>query len=324
MKRRVRLTQIVYFILTCILIVVAISFLKIPINNENDTGRIWETQTAIVKAKLNLPSEKEKQKLYDAYNKVLEFLNQKDLVIDQITEIYNQVQGAKVCSTANRHFNSLAENYNAYKAELIEISNSIDEFECVYNAYVDKLNTVPKYAKALREEVELQLNKDLLPKYNEILAKKQKYGDDEKQLDDMYLNAKKIADDFFEEYYELLCHLVNAEAGDSTDLDQWCVIGVAEHRVEHEAYKYYTIYDVVYAQGQYAPTSDGSMEKIPTERVRNNVRTFLRGEVDIEMPATVTWQAGFSQGPLWKYIPESGHYYCFHCQHCKDNPDYHN
>lgn len=109
--------------------------------------------------------------------------------------------------------------------------------------------------------------------------------------------------------------LVTGEAGDYyyPDLDQFCVMNVAENRVKSEYFPD-TIKEVVFQPGQYQPTWDGSWSKKSDERTKRNVEKYLRGEVETGMPDNVVFQAMFKQGDnVWKHITNEvdvGHYYC--------------
>lgn len=313
-KSKEKIYVVVSIIAISIIIIVGGLLLILPLNDESamkDTGRIWEERDPIIKEAVRIPNEEDLNHLEETCDKVLEHFSQKDVTIEKIREIYNEILEIKTCRKANKKFKLLDKEYNSYLEQLSEIKKYISEFEEEYEAYINMLDSIPSYSRTLREEKDLEFER-IRPKYEEYCIKKQEYEKDEKEAYEKHLAAKKIADDFFEEYYELLCKLVNAEAGGSTKEDQWCVMGVVENRVEHPEFKYYTVYDVVYAPGQYAPTWDGGMEKIPTQGVRRNVEEYLRGEGEFEMPSNVTYQAKFTQGSgVWKYIEESGHYYCY-------------
>ncbi len=145
----------------------------------------------------------------------------------------------------------------------------------------------------------------------------------------MYISAKKIADNFFEEYYDLLCHIVNAEAGylnyssvehlytqeeieEMKSMERCKVARIMELRVKHPAFKYYTIRDVVYAPGQYSPVTSGSINNPPNEQTCIDMENFLRGRVDTGLPENVVYQALFTQGSgVYEHSP-SGHYFCYY------------
>jgi len=51
--------------------------------------------------------------------------------------------------------------------------------------------------------------KEFEPDYKTI----QEYKEEIENFESLYLEAKQIADKLFEEYFDLMCHIVNAEAG---------------------------------------------------------------------------------------------------------------
>jgi len=286
--------------------------MKKPLEFRDKTGRIWEEQEPIVKKEVYVPTEEDFRQLEEAYDKVLSYLEQKDLVIDLIKELYGKVCESKVCSKANRNFNLLEEEYEQYQKQLEEIQKYISEFKEAYGEYEKRLGELPSYARALRAEKRAELD-GLKPQYETISSEETKYLNDKEAAYAMYLEAKKIADDFFEEYDELMCKLVNAEIGGGSDEEQFDCANVVENRVEHPAFKYYTLYDVIYAPLQYECTWNGGIDKTPTDRVRKNMEKYLRGHIETGMPLEVTYQAKFSQGSgVYKYYEDSGHYYCYH------------
>ena len=303
--------------LVCLIAILSINISK-DLQNEDKTneGKIWKEREAIVKEEARIPSEEDIKHLEECYNEVISCILDASLSLDAMKEIYSDVQNAKVCSKANKYFNSLEAEYDRHKEEIDKIKACISTFEEAYDEYISMLESIPKYSKKIREEKYAEFEERITPIANEVLGEKEEYLSSETEVEDMYANARKIADDFFDEYYEVMCKIVNAEAGGSSDLDQYYVANVIENRVEHPAFKYYTVYDVVYAPGQYEPTWNGAINKIPNERVKKNMEDYLRGRVETGMPSEVTYQAKFPQGSKkdepWAYIEESGHYYCYH------------
>lgn len=311
-KRKAILSALFLIFAVGILIWLSINIMKKPLEFQDKNGRIWEEQEPIVKEVVYVPTEEDFSKLVEAYDKVLSYLEQKDLAIDVIREIYDKVCEAKVCSKANRNFNLLEEEYEKYQTQLEEIQKYISEFKEAYNEYERLLGELPSYARSLRAEKKAEFE-GLKAQHETILSEEARYHSDDEAAYDMYLKAKKRAEDFFEEYYELMCKLVNAEIGGGSDEEQFDCANVVENRVEHPKFKYYTLYDVVYAPLQYECTWNGGIDKTPTNRVRKNMEKYLRGHVETGMPLEVTYQAKFKQGSgIYKYYEDSGHYYCYH------------
>lgn len=217
----------------CLIAIISINLIN-DINNaeEMDETPIWKTREATVKQEARIPSEEDIVHLEECYNEVLSYLLQTSISLDIMREIYSEVQNAKVCSKANKHFNSLEAEYNKHKEEIDDIKNHISAFEEAYNEYVSMLESIPTYSRKIREEKYAEFEERITPIANAVLGEKEKYLVNETEVTSMYENAKQIADDFFTEYYELMCKIVNAEAGGSTDLDQFYVANVIENRVE--------------------------------------------------------------------------------------------
>lgn len=287
-----------------------------PIEEGEGSSRISKGGEPTVKKEVRIPDKEDIESLRQTCNEVIEYLQGQEVVLDDITELYNQVQEAKVCRKANKRFNELSAKYSEYKTQLDEIQEHISKFVEEYNTYMEMLESIPSYAKTLKEEKYAEFERELKSKCEPILNESQKYDDNEELITNMYLEAKKIADDFFEEYYELMCQLVVGEAGNGDLQEQSRIINVAENRVEHPAFKYYTIKDVMFAPGQYECTWNGGIYKTQSEQLRENVRAYLRGEVETGMPDDVVWQAKFPQGSRkddpWFYNEENGHYFCYY------------
>lgn len=110
---------------------------------------------------------------------------------------------------------------------------------------------------------------------------------------------------------ELLARIINAEAGGCTDEHQLLVGNVVLNRVADPRYPN-TIYEVIYQRGQYSPTWNGAINKIPTEQAYKNAQRLLDGERFC--PSNVIFQANFKQGSgVYKEISTSYSttYFCY-------------
>jgi len=106
---------------------------------------------------------------------------------------------------------------------------------------------------------------------------------------------------------ELLARIINAEAGGSSVEDQMLVGNVVLNRVNSEKFPD-TIREVIYQRGQYSPTWNGAINKIPTETAYACADRLLAGER--LAPSNVVFQAQFKQGSgVWKKV--GNHYYCY-------------
>lgn len=276
-----------------------------------------------------IPTDKDLEKLDNEMEEVIAYLGEQNIEKGEIATIYQTVETALVCSEANRSFNELEEKYLIYVERSDEIQNRIADLEVSYSEYTETIDNIPPFAMALRRRLQEGLEQILKPKYADICEKRDAYISEREAIDNMYISAKKIADDFFEEYYELMCHIVNAEAGwldyssvehlytpeeieEMKSMERCKVARIMELRVKHPAFKQNTIRDVVYAPGQYAPVSSGTINREPYPQTRIDMENFLRGRVDTGLPENVVYQALFPQGSgVYEHSP-SGHYFCYH------------
>ena len=120
---------------------------------------------------------------------------------------------------------------------------------------------------------------------------------------------------YTEEDLDLLARLITAEMGASwvSDEMQLYVGSVVINRMNHELFPD-TLYDVIYAKGQYSPTWNGAINNTPDERTIENARQLLeRGSV---LPENVVFQANFPQGDgtYYEYYDEvlgTTTYFCY-------------
>lgn len=120
---------------------------------------------------------------------------------------------------------------------------------------------------------------------------------------------------YTEEDLDLLARLITAEMGASwvSDEIQLYVGSVVLNRMQHPLFPD-TLYDVIYAKGQYSPTWTGAINNTPDERTIENARQLLeQGSV---LPENVVFQANFPQGDgvYYEYYDEvlgTTTYFCY-------------
>lgn len=120
---------------------------------------------------------------------------------------------------------------------------------------------------------------------------------------------------YTEEDLDLLARLITAEMGASwvSDEMQLYVGSVVINRMNHALFPD-TLYDVIYAKGQYSPTWTGTINNTPDERTIENARQLLEhGSV---LPENVVFQANFPQGDgiYYEYYDEvlgTTTYFCY-------------
>lgn len=91
----------------------------------------------------------------------------------------------------------------------------------------------------------------------------------------------------------VLSHIISAEAGNCSEDMMLSVGSVVLNRVADERFPD-TISEVVFQEGQYAPTWDGAYYNEPTEAAKKVAKRLL--EEGSAIDASVVWQAEFPQG----------------------------
>ena len=114
---------------------------------------------------------------------------------------------------------------------------------------------------------------------------------------------------YTEEEYELLAHLIFAEAGSNwcSDTMQQYTGSVVLNRIES---KYYpnTMYEVIYQKGQYSVTKSGAINKTPNQRAYDCAKFLLEnGSV---LPSNVVFQSQHIQGD-GIYEKVQNMYFCY-------------
>lgn len=221
---------------------------------------------------------------------------------------------SEVCSEANRYNNNAQEAYVSFKTYISKIDKDLPEYQEKYENVTKLLSQINEIQKQLNIK-ESEYSTLTVKSYEFVCARRSNIHSNDTELVKKLKQSQDYADKLYKEYYTLMLKLVTGEAGDYyyPDLDQFCVMNVAENRVKSEYFPD-TIKEVIFQPGQYQPTWDGSWSKKADERTKKNVEKYLRGEVETGMPDNVIFQAMFKQGDyVWKHITNKvdiGHYYC--------------
>ena len=301
MKLKASLLYVVYLTFSILLVcAISIKFFKSNSNSNEQQSK----EFSIDSKKLTLLSEKDLQKL-ESFS--IYFVDTTSLEA-QITELYNQVLNAPVCSIANRNFNLLEECYIEYEQQVLTFQGNVILYEIEYNKCLEKISQIPKYSRMYTEEYNKFVER-FEEQYNFVTSKNKYYSTKLQEFHTLYVDAQKIADNLFYEYFKIMCHIINAEAGICGSLERCYVANVIENRIASPNFPN-TIYDVVFQPGQYEPVMTGTYYQTPSASVVHDVEEYLRGHVDTGMPSNVFYQALFSQGNTWKKMP-SGHYFCY-------------
>lgn len=307
--------HIISFAFIAIVFLVLIKFIESDVNTRSvKSSQISEEEyNAPNRNKIIIPTKKDIKDLQKCYDNVSTYLNNTEVLANEINELYIQVQEAKKCSIANWYFNQMVEKFEQYQLKLDEIQDAICLYEEMYEAYVEALSNIPEFLISLYSKKYTEFQEQVEPIHQKIMEQKQNYRQEKKTLESIKADAQRIADDWYERTYYWMCKIVNAEAGSDwiSTIERCYVANVIENRIASPKFPN-NIYDVIYAPGpQYAPTVDGSIHKIPTERVKQDMEDYLRGRIQTEMPDDVLFQAKATWGRrIWKSMP-SGHHFCY-------------
>ena len=245
-----------------------------------------------------------------AHSKLSTCLMESSTEKEKIIPLYEEISSTQTCSIANANFNLLEESFFSYEQQITQIQEPILLYEEAYVSCLDYISKIPNYS-CKKEEKYNELVGKYGKDYEAIIQKKQTYLQDLAELRALYIDAKRIADEYYERDYEPMCRIVNAEAGSNniSSEERYCVANVIENRVKSPNYPN-TVVGVINDPGQYEPITNGSIHKIPTPQVREDVEYYLRGYAQTGMPDNVVFQSRSSQGEIWKTFP-SGHYFCY-------------
>ncbi len=253
---------------------------------------------------ISLPTEEDFKKLEETYNELLADFEELQQLKEEIESLYNEVESSLTCRIANMNFNSLVESFNAYETKLSEVKEHISAYEELYNF----VEGIPKFSYLYRQRQEELSN--FASNYEYICEANEQYIVAKDELSQLYLNAKTIADNFFEEYFDPVCRLIFVESGNCSAKEQFCTAEVTDNRIMSPDYPD-SLYDVIHDPGQYSTVADGSFDIAkPSDEVKQNMEDFLRGRVETIMPSNVVFQARFIQGEIW-WASDSGQYFCY-------------
>lgn len=296
-----------FLLLICFVLVTSFTILLF---SSKVNAKEREGNFTITSKKISLPTDEDFKTLEECFNELsVDFAELQELK-DEIENLYNEVETAKVCSIANRNFNSLEECFNAYEEKLSKVKEYFASYKGIYDTYISSIEELPKFSYLYRERQEEFSN--FTSTYNYLYEQSQEYILAENELYELYMAAKTIADDFFEEYYEPICCLVHVESGNCSAEEQYYTAQVVEHRIMYSSEVYPdNLYDVIHQPGQYSTVASGKYDRaIPSDDVSQNMADFLRGHIETGMPSNVVFQSRSIQGDIWWASP-SGQYFCY-------------
>lgn len=299
-------------IIICMLISMSLvwAYLFTDYNLEISTQMTETVEKVFPTKKYYILTDEEFELLEKSYIDTLELVQSKKIDEKEIEDLYQNCKDALVSSRTNKYFNELQEKYDVYIDKMSEIQEEISKCEKQYEEYSENLSKIPAFAIGVKSKRNSEFEEIIVPLNNTLNDIKTKYKENEEKVTSMYNEAKQLADERFKEEYELMCHLVGAEAGLT---DRAFVMNVLDNRRLHPKYKQTTLEGVIYASGQYECTWTGTINRTPSKAVREEVEEYLRGRIETGMPDNVTYQAKFQQGSdVWRYVSESGHYFCYY------------
>lgn len=315
--RRNNLRLLYFIFIICIIFAIVISTLlyKYIFYVDIDTNQVQEKNSmalqeefTITAQQIQLPTEAELQFLEESSIEILNSFNDIGELLSEIELLYQEVKNALVCSKANKHFNLLEEHFNTFQERMSKIHEQISLFEEKYVSFLDLMSEIPEYS-VLRNELYDKFIEKYGSVYELVLAQSQQYFEAEENVYASYLEAQQIANDLFKEYFDLMCHIVYAEAGICPPIEQCYVAKVIENRIASSRFPN-NLYDVIYSPGQYEPVFSGSINNTPSKEVIETVEAYLRGHIDTGMPDDVFFQSRSVLGKIWKAMP-SGHFFCY-------------
>lgn len=305
---RVHTQILVYFLCFIILALVLARDVEYLINTLKNTqsSRIEQTQEefTITAQVLTLPTDADRQDLKETYQQISAHFADIAALEQEMTNLHSEVKNALVCSDANGHFNSLAEYYATYQQKIDEVKALISSYTKKYDTYLDAILKIPQFSSEHDKQYE-----EFTSEFETGYVTVQGYSKEVENIESLYLEAKQIADDWFEKDFDLMSRIVTQEAGNCGTMERCYVANVLENRIKSSAYPN-NLHDVVYDPGQYEPVMKGTINQPASESVKKDMEEYLRGRIETGMPDYVLYQALFQQGKIWQHMP-SGHYFCY-------------
>lgn len=161
----------------------------------------------------------------------------------------------------------------------------------------------PRYTQEEWQQIEIERNSEQFVKETaqefetETVAEPSNSIEEETQTE---LETKYTENDF-----ELLAHVIEAEAGGESDYHKLCVGTVVMNRVDSEKYPN-SIEGVIYQPGQYQCVTNSHINKEPSESSYEAAKSILDGRRMFR--SSVVYQAEFIQGKVVEKVGNT--YFC--------------
>ncbi len=176
-----------------------------------------------------------------------------------------------------------------------------------YSVFYSEQVKEKMHSKAMQLAIQTSVVEEAILNMSEI-AIEMKIEQEEKQreIEKLKIEEEKRLEQYNKDL-DLLSRLIYAEADKTSERDMLYVGNVVLNRVEHEAFPG-SIYDVIYATGQYSPTWNGAINNTPSDLAIRCAERLMNGERFL--PSNVVFQAGFKQGG-GVYEKVGNHYFCY-------------
>ena len=250
----------------------------------------------------------------NVYDKLQKNLDDAEIAQGEVEEDSKSALKSIVCSDANRYNNKAQKALKKYEKYYDNAKEYLEEYKLRYEEVNDLVKEINKIQEKLRIDKK-SFTKTTLNGFTKEGQKFTELKEKDSEVRKSAKDAQDFADKLYNAYIYIMERIVAGECGSTycPDLDQFYVMKVIENRIKHPKFPN-TLEGVVFQPGQYQPTWDGNWYKKADKRTKENVRKYLRGEVDTGMPDNVVYQAVFKQGDyVWAHVSnpvDGGHYYC--------------
>lgn len=217
--------------------------------------------------------------------------------LEDVTKLANTSLEQKVCSRINRYNTKAHESYNLFVSTYQEMCDKLKE----YNSDVKEAKKLVNEINELKEKLN-DSEKEVVKEKDEIAKSFNEINNLKKDAEELLNESQENADTRFNHDYPLMLNLTASEAGAEycSDEMQFYTMAVPENRQLSKNFPN-TLDEVIFQEGQYACTWNGMWGNTQAdERTAENVRKYLRGEIELQISEKVVYQSGFPQGKTIK------------------------
>ena len=232
----------------------------------------------------------------NVYDKLQKNLDDAEIAQGEVEEDSKSALKSIVCSDANRYNNKAQKALKKYEKYYDNANEYLKEYKIRYEEVKDLVKRINQIQEKLKMD-KGSFTKTTLNDYKKESRKFATLKEKDATVKKKAQEAQDFADKLYNAYIYIMERIVAGECGSTycPDSDQFYVMKVIENRIKNPKFPN-TLEGVVFQPGQYQPTWDGNWYKKADKRTKENVRKYLRGEVDTGMPDNVVYQAVFKQG----------------------------